>query len=201
VIAAPHHGFVFLAMPKCASSAIEAAVGRQGLFSLSRNPLKHMQASVFEELVVPLIDFAGYRRDSYETLCLFREPIAWLHSWWRYRSRLALANPRSRRHENYTGHVTFEEFSEAYIHGDADYARLTGQAEFVSDSEGRVCVDRIFRYEESQDLLDYLTKKLGVQTAIDRVNVSPQRDLVISNRARAILAEALAPEYAIYEAL
>ena len=111
MIAAPQHGFVFLAMPKCASSAIEAAVTRQGLFSLSRNPLKHMQASEFEELVAPLIDFAGYPRSSYETLCLFREPIDWLHSWWRYRSRPALANPRSQKHENYTGHVTFEEFT------------------------------------------------------------------------------------------
>jgi hypothetical protein len=201
VIAAPKHGFVLLAMPKCASSAIEAAVGQHGMFSLPRNPLKHMPASVFEELIVPVIEFGGYPRDSYETLSLFREPIDWLHSWWRYRSRSALADPGSPRHGNYTGHVTFEEFTEAYIRRDADFARLTGQAEFVSDSQGNVCVDRIFRYEQSQDLLHYLTKKLGMETAIDRVNVSPKRDLVISHRARAVLRDALGPEYAIYQAL
>jgi hypothetical protein len=201
VIAAPQHGFVFLAMPKCASSAIEAAVTRQGLFSLSRNPLKHMQASEFEELVAPLIDFAGYPRSSYETLCLFREPIDWLHSWWRYRSRPALANPRSQKHENYTGHITFEEFTEAHIREDSEYARLTRQAEFVSDAEGTVCVDRIFKYEQSQDLLDYLKTKLEVEIAFDRINVSPVREFEISDRARAVLRDFLAPEYAIYERL
>jgi hypothetical protein len=201
VIAAPKYGFVFLAMPKCASSAIESAVGGKGLFSLSRNPLKHMQASEFEELVAPLIDFAGYPRDSYETLCLFREPIDWLHSWWRYRTRPALADPRSARHENYTGHVTFEEFTESYIRGDVDYARVTRQAEFVSDAEGRVCVDRIFKYEHSQDLLDYVKTKLGLEIAIDHVNVSPERELQISDRARVVLRDFLAPEYAIYEGL
>ena len=201
MIAAPKYGFVFLAMPKCASSAIEAAVGSQGLFSLSRNPLKHMAASEFEDLVAPLIDFAGYPRSSYETLCLFREPIDWLHSWWRYRSRPALADPHSPRHENYTGHVTFEEFIESYIREDADYARITRQAQFVSDTAGRVCVDRIFKYEQSHDLLDYLKTKLGLEIAIDRVNVSPERELQISDRARAVLREFLAPEYAIYEGL
>jgi hypothetical protein len=40
-----------------------------------------------------------------------------------------------------------------------------------------------------------------LEIAIDRINVSPERELQISDRARAVLRDFLAPEYAIYEGL
>lgn len=182
MIAVPQFGFVFLAMPKCASSAIEPKLVRRGLISMPRNPLKHMPARDFERRIAPLIADAGYPRSAYETVCLFREPIDWLHSWWRYRSRPALADPASPAHQNYTGHVTFGEFADAYIEGNVPFAQLDGQgqAEFVRGPAGEVSVDRLFRYEDIELLTTYLSERMDVTVELRRRNVSPDRELHLS---------------------
>jgi hypothetical protein len=202
MIAAPHLGFAFLAMPKCASSSIEPKLIWRGMISMPRNPaLKHMPAAQFERLVVPLLEVAGYRRRTYETVCLFREPIEWLHSWWRYRSREALAAPGSPGHKNYTGHVTFEEFADAYIAGRAAFAQIGSQAEFVRGLDADVGVDRIFRYESLDLLVGYLTERLGIELELDRRNASPMRELEISAAGRERLRRHLRMEYRIYDGL
>jgi hypothetical protein len=202
MIAVPHLGFAFLAMPKCASSSIEPKLVWRGTISMPRNPkLKHMPAAEFERLVVPLLEIGGYRRSSYETICLFREPIEWLHSWWRYRSRDELAAPGSPGHRNYTGHVTFEEFGDAYIAGRPAFARIGSQADFVRVPAREVGVDRIFAYERIDLFVAYLAEKLGEPVKLDRRNSSPPRELELSDAGRERLRRHLRAEYRIYDDL
>jgi len=202
MIAAPHLGFAFLAMPKCASSSIEPKLLWRGMISMPRNPaLKHIPAAEFERLVVPLIELTGYRRGSYETVCLFREPIDWVHSWWRYRSRDELATPESPGHKNYTGHVTFEEFADAYIAGRPAFARIGSQADFVRGSADEVGVDRIFAYERIDLFVDYLAERIGTTLELDWRNSSPPRPLELSDAGRERLRRHLRTDYRIYDDL
>jgi hypothetical protein len=115
MIAAPQHGLLFLAMPKCASTAIEAALEPHGQVVTRGNPgLKHMHYRGFERFVQPMLRRTGHPRHSYDVVCIFREPVHWLHSWWRYRARPELRRPESVRHANYPGDVSFATFCDAY---------------------------------------------------------------------------------------
>ena len=78
MIAAPQHGFVFLAMPKCASTAIQRALRRVALVETLREPaVKHLSYRSVERWVVPLLEEGGFPRRSYEVVCLCREPFDW----------------------------------------------------------------------------------------------------------------------------
>lgn len=201
MIAAPRHGFVFLAMPKCASTAIERCLDPFGqLLTRGEPALKHMTYRGFEQTVQPLLARCGYPRERYEVLCVFREPIEWLHSWWRYRARASLARPDAVRHRNYTGDVTFEQFCRAYIDGSEPYATTVGrQSRFVRGGAQLVGVDRIFRYDDLPAFGDHVAHRLGRRIDLRLHNVSPRGALMLPPATRAALREHLTPEYAIYD--
>jgi hypothetical protein len=132
MLIAPARGFVFLAMTKTGSTAIESAFGPYAQIVQKNSPqLKHTRYARFERFLAPFLAASGWPRESYEVVCAFREPIDWLHSWWRYRSREAIADPSHRAHKNYTGNVSFEEFARAYINGTHQFARVGRQAKMV----------------------------------------------------------------------
>jgi hypothetical protein len=201
MIALPQHGLVFLAMTKCASTAIEAVLEPHGQIVTRGAPaLKHMHYRGFEKFVQPMLRRTGHPRHSYEVVCLFREPVDWLHSWWRYRSRPELRRRGSSPHDNYTGDLPFAAFCDAYVDGSDPRAASVGrQANFVRDRDGEVGVDRIFRYEDLPVFVDFLSDRVGQRLSLDAVNVSPPATLRLPAATRSALREHLAPEYAIYD--
>ncbi len=202
MLAFPREGFVFLAMPKCASTAIERKLARRSKVVLSAAGLKHVSVQEFERFVQPLLEHAGHARSSYEVVCLFREPVDWVQSWWRYRSRPSLAENPHRR-QNFAGGVSFEEFAEAYIQRSAPYARVDGdsQSAFVRGGNADVGVDRIFRYEEIDAFVAYVEGKLGRDVTLEHRNESPDRPHELSQETYNRLVAHLQPEYEIYSRL
>lgn len=207
MLLAPRHGFVFLAMPRSASTAIEQAfrpyaqVVQQG-----RTPaLKHTSYGEFQRFLEPWLDSKGFPRESYEVVCTFREPVDWLASWWRYRSREELADPSHRNHRNYTGGVSFEQFARAYIRGEAQFARLEDPAgvrrpcEFVQPQPGQRGMDRIFRHERLDLLIDLLSEKVGDDVEVRTKNASPGIAWSLSEDCERELRRFFAPEYRLYE--
>lgn len=201
MIAAPQHGFVFLAMTKCASTAIEEELQEDGLVVTRNHPgLKHMNYGGFSRSILPLLRRAGFQPDSYDVVCVFREPVSWMHSWWRYRGRKELA--QAGRARNYTGDIPFDDFCNAYIEGHERYATSIGQqSRFVRSPKYTVAVDRIFRYEELPRFVVYMSDRLGRRISLDQLNVSPGTDLELRAGTRARLREHLAEDYDIYERL
>ena len=61
-------------------------------------------------LTVRAADFQAH-----DVVSVMREPIDWLGSWYRYRTRDARKDPAHRNSANYTGNVRFEEFVRAVI--------------------------------------------------------------------------------------
>lgn len=196
VLALPAHGFVMLSMPKCASTSMVRSVAGQAEVVLRVNPkLKHLNCAQFHELMVPLLRKGGYYRKDYELVSLFREPVEWLESWWRYRRRPALAEEGSRR---FTGEQTFEEFARDYLQRKN---RFRGRpARFVAMSDRLdIGVDRIFALERPEVWQGWIAEKLDREQEIATHNVSTERqEPELSAGLRAELQAYFAPEYDIY---
>jgi len=200
VLIAPGKGFVFLATPKAGSTAIEKAFLSHSQMVLQGTPaIKHTNYSAFQRFLQPYLASKGFPRESYEVVCAFREPIDWLSSWWRYRSRERLANPSRPQHRNYTGHVSFEQFARAYMEGSEQFAKVGRPSRFVRPRPGEAEVDRVFRYDRLDLLVDFLCEKVGEEVEIGTANTSPERSYSLSDECEIELREFFAPEYRIYE--
>jgi hypothetical protein len=196
VLLAPGKGFVFLAATKCGSTSIETAFMPHSQIILQNPPnIKHTTYAGFQRFLQPFLASAGFPRESYEVVCAFREPIDWLSSWWRYRSRAQLANPANPRHRNYTGDMSFEQFARAYMKGNAQFAQMGRQARFVRPSQGETGVDRVFRYDRLDLLVDFRCE----EGEVGSTNTSPERMFSLSEECEIELREFFAPEYRIYE--
>jgi hypothetical protein len=196
MLLAPSHGFVFIAIPKTGTSAIETAFRPHAQVAPQGIPaIKHTTYVEFQRFLQPFLANKGFPRDSYEVVCVFREPIDWLSSWWRYRSREKLADPSSPRHHRYTGDVSFEQFARAYMEGNSGESR---QSRFVRARREHAEVDRIFRYDRLDLLVDFLCEKIGEDVQVGIKNVSPERPFSLSEECERELQEFLRLEYRIY---
>lgn len=161
------HRLVVLATPKCASTAMEDAFAAHVDVVISGHPkAKHTPFRKYDRFLKRF--FETVTDDPLEVVCLFRDPVDWLQSWWRYRSREALlGKPQSTRG------MTFDDFARAYVAEENPASGLGSQAQFVSDKNGAVGVDRIWRYDHVDGFAEWIADRLGVSVALDRVNVSP----------------------------
>ncbi|MEM6904499.1 MAG: gamma-glutamyl kinase [Pseudomonadota bacterium] len=169
MIVSLRHGFVLLLMPKCASEALLAALSPRADMVFRHPPeAKHAGMQRFERFIRPFIARVGGDRP--ETLCLMREPEAWLQSWWRYRQRDDLAGqPKSTRG------ICFERFVGLYLDREGPGSGIGRQVRFVSDREGRVSVDHLFRFEEIEDLSAWIARRTGWRFDLTALNRSPDR--------------------------
>ncbi len=202
MIVSVEHRFIFLSMPKCASSAIYRELRREAQIAAhGRPPLKHTPYRALERFVLPyLTDRLGLTRTDFRVLCLFREPIDWLHSWYRYRSRRALRDPAHRSHANYTGEMTFDEFARAWLaESPPSFANVGTQSEFVTSSSGEIGPDVLCRYEEIDSFVALLGRLVGRRLRLRRRKVSPRRPLALDEEIREALTRRLQRDYEIYE--
>lgn len=169
------HNFVFLCMPKCASTSIEAAVKKYCNVIYSGHPgLKHLNAREFHTEVSPLFK-RKFPDCSLESICLFREPLEWIYSWYIYRQRRALSKPQNPYSHNFTGNVTFEQFVNAYLlkENRPGFADLGKQSCFVENNHGEIAVDLIFSMKRLGLVEDYLSQKIGQTIKFNHRNRSP----------------------------
>jgi hypothetical protein len=193
VFAMPRQGFVFLATTKTASTAIENAFALPASVAFRHPPaLKHMNVRRFHRQVAPILAGLGHAPGSYDVVCIVREPVDWISSWYRYRSRGRIASS-----PKYTGDLTFEEFAEQVMDGQI---RLGCMEAFVRAPQGGNGVTRMFRYDRLDSAVAWMARRAGLaKPVLPHVNVSPSRDLVISRSVRLRLEEHLAPHAELYE--
>lgn len=190
-MALPQHGFVWLAMPKCASTSAERVLEHEALLVL-RNELKHTNYRSFQNRV-RLTLALHWEREAYETVCLFREPIEWLESWWRYRAR-----PDLEGKPQWTGNQTFETWLRRYLDDDPGLRGLGRQSRFVAYEGAELGIDRIFRFESPEVWQGWLSQRVGRELDFPRRNWSKPRELSLDPGLRRDAEAKLAPEYDIY---
>lgn len=186
-------GFCFLAMTKTGSTAVEQAFARHAEIVVRRPPrMKHATARTFDKVFAPVLEHYGHPRESYELVCVVREPVDWAHSWWRYRSR-----PETVGRPSHTGDMTFDEFAERIAAGEIKLGTATN---FVRVAAGRPPVDRVYRYEHLDQAIAWMAGRLGVDVPeTGRVNTSPRTDAPIAASTRRLLEQHYAKDVALHE--
>ncbi len=190
----PQAGFCFLAMTKTGSTAIERTFQRHAQIAVRRPPrMKHMTARSFDRLLAPVLEHYGHPREDYELLCVVREPVAWVHSWWRYRQR-----PGVEAHTASTAGLSFPAFAAQVVAGEVV---LGSSSSFVRVAEGRPPVERVYRYDHLADAVAWMAGRLGVDVPeVPRVNESPAaQEQVVDRATRSALQAFYADDAALYE--
>ncbi len=183
----------YLAMPKTGTTAIQTALGPHCEIRFGRSPrAKHMSMGVFEEFMMPYLREIG--AGDTETFCVIREPVDWLGSWYRYRSRVKRDKaPRS------TQGISFETFVEGYLaKRQPEYAKLGRPTRFVAGVSGKPAVTHMFRYENIPGLMTFLEKRFGKEIRLPKVNVSPNGEMTLPPALRARLEAERAEDFALY---
>ncbi|MEH6772624.1 MAG: hypothetical protein V7668_01730 [Cereibacter changlensis] len=185
----------FLATPKTGSTAIAAALESLATLSFQRPPvLKHTTAQRYRRFLGPY--FAAASGHDFTVVALMREPRSWLGSWYRYRQRDELTET-----EKSTRGLSFDAFVRAYASDpQPEYAAVGSQARFLQPRNGPG-VDRLFRYEEIDRLVDFLDDRLDCRITLPRLNVSPEAEMDLSPETAALLRQVAARDYALYDSL
>ncbi|MFQ5437654.1 MAG: sulfotransferase family 2 domain-containing protein [Paracoccaceae bacterium] len=186
-----------LAVPKTGTTAIEAALAPFAAMTYMRPPgVKHMTLRRFDRFIRPYLEKSGM--SDVETFALMREPMDWLGSWYRYRRRDQIKGS-----EKSTSNVSFEEFVRAYLQpgNRPAFADLGSQARQLCGKGGNIGVDHLFRYEEMDKAVRFLSARLGRNIALEKSNVSQPMDLSLSPDLAARLRQHFASDLEIYASI
>lgn len=186
---------VLLAVPKTGTTAFEGALAPRASMVLRDPPhLKHSPVFRYNRFLHPFFDRAGGQ--TMETMAVVRHPVDWLSSWYRYRSREAIAGQ-----PNSTQGISFDDFVDEYCKGKpAPFAAVGSQARFVTGPDGEMGVDHLFRYEAMDKVTAFLAEKLCCDITLPRRNVSPQMELTLDPAVRAKLERKRAAEFDVWAA-
>jgi hypothetical protein len=187
---------VILSVPKTGTTALQSALGDRADMVISGPPeLKHAPLYRYDRFIRPM--YEKVCDTTLDTLAVIREPVSWLGSWYRYRQRPFLDGKA-----NSTANVTFDEFVDAYARGtQPGFATVGSQARFVAPRPQGAPVTHLFRYEDPETLFDFLESRIGIRPAPRRENVSPGRDLDLSDRTRDKLRRKCPEEFALYDSI
>ncbi len=170
MIASVDHGFVLLANPKCASTALESAFRPFAEFTIGGKPeWRHLTYRQYREI------FGHYfERNGCEVLAVVRNPFDLLSSWWRYRQRPAILDPTHPRHANQTSDISFLDWLHEWGSDDPPLrARIRLQKRILCDHDGSPGDVRFYRYEDLGTLVAELNARIGSGVCLERSNESP----------------------------
>lgn len=187
---------VLLAVPKTGTTALEAALLAHADAAILNPPeKKHLTARRWRNQLAPFFENRGARQ--IETMAVIREPRDWLGSWYRYRAR-----PEIDATASSTAGMNFAQFVTGWLsEPEPEYARVGRQSRFVSNAEGKVIVDHLFRYEEMEKAVAFLQMRLGITLDLGRRNVSPKADLTLPPALEARLQREAAADFALWASL
>ena len=189
-------GLAFLSVPKTGSSAYETALRPYADMVISEPPdLKHAPVYRYNRFVRPM--FLKVCDVELEIMAVMREPISWLGSWWRYRQR-----PFMQGKPNATHDISFDDFVLAYMKGQRPgFANVGSQFKFLERQPNGTGVTHLFRYEDQPGLHSFLQDRLGVTFDLGRENVSPARELDLSNDVEKRFRRKFAEDFALYDSI
>lgn len=188
---------VFLAVPKTGTSAFQTALGPHADIVVRDPPeLKHAPVYRYNRFFRPMFEKAC-KTDDMETLAVMREPVSWLGSWYRYRRR-----PFMQGKPNSTHDMDFDTFVEAYCaEKRPGFANVGSQAKFLEPRPNGTRVTHLFRYEDQSGLIGFLEDRLQCKIALGRENVSPEMPLSLRPETEALLREAHAADFDLYDSI
>lgn len=187
---------VLLAVPKTGTTALEQALLPHASAAILDPPgQKHISAPQYRNRLSKFFEQRG--NHPMELVAVMREPIDWLGSWYRYRSRPQLSGKA-----NSTEGISFDDFVAAWLNPTRpDFADVGSQAKFLTDADGTRAVDHLFRYDRMGELVAFLEGRLEASFDIPRANVSPGGAVDLSADMRARLEVEAAAEFTLWQSL
>ncbi|MFO7920570.1 gamma-glutamyl kinase [Rhodobacteraceae bacterium W635] len=187
---------VLLAVPKTGTTALEQALLPHASAAILDPPgQKHVSATGYRNRLSKFFEQRGKR--PMELVAVMRDPVDWLGSWYRYRSR-----PQLDGKANSTRGMSFDTFVDAWLSADQPgFAQVGSQANFLCDDAGRVAVDRLFRHDRMGELVAFLENRLDAALELPRSNVSPPGPTDLSDEMRGRLHREAEAEFTLWESL
>ena len=181
-----------LSQPKTGTTALEKSLSLRASMTIHGPPeLKHVSYRGFMRDFAPLIEsHTGLKRSEYLVVAAMREPLDWLGSWYRYRTRGKLLKKNHPRSHNYTGEISYEEFARQVSSSGADrpsYAEVKTPSWVSLAHRDCIGVDRLFPYEDLSGLYALIEERSGKPPEPDQLNVSPDMELTLSEEALALI--------------
>ena len=160
--------------------------------------IKHVNARQYTTHLAPFLKKIA-PAENIETFCLLRNPLEWIESWYRYRTRdeLRVSSPST-----YTGNVSYSEFIEAYLSDKSKrpaFAALGTQYDFVRLHNGAIGVDHIFSLDNMDMVCEFLSRKSGAVITIPRKNVSPKLATALDKPLKKRLLAHFEKDIALYD--
>ncbi len=190
----PDANLTFMAIPKTGTTALEGFLAPRADIVM-RNPpeMKHMPVYRYKRFFIPLLERTGVT--GLETMAIVREPIDWLGSWYKYRSRDELKGQA-----NSTAEMSFDDFIKGYLRNKKPpFADVGSQAKFAADGDNPNGITHLFRYENMKAAIEFLNKRLAVNIVLARKNVSPPREFHLSPGVEARLRRKYEAEFTLWE--
>lgn len=184
----------FLATPKTGTTAVELALKPRAEIVFARNR-KHITALRYARKIAPFLEDTFDVRPA--SVAVMREPVDQIRSWYKYRSQGRLDGTKLS-----TKDITFEQFVREVISPKPpERARIGRQFNFLTDGKSEVMADHIFAYEHQETFLMFMSERLQHPVEPAAKNISPKVDAPLSDEALALLREARAEDFILYDAL
>ncbi len=160
------HRFIFIAVPKTASSSIETVLREHGQFYAHKQ--KHLPAAKVKMEMVK--DWESYR-----SFAVIRHPVDWLHSWYKFWSAAAKDPKTGVARHNRLENISFVEFVSRTIENrDRPWTNVGTQAGRVCDDKtGKILVSRLLSYDHLAVLFPKTLETIGLPvTELPEKNIS-----------------------------
>ncbi len=166
-------GLIVYSVPKTGTTSIDSAIGSKAEIRLrgtKARGLKHISARRFIKWDKALKK--EFPNQKFVSCCVMREPIDWLASWFRYRTRDEI-----KKTKRYTGDMSFDDYllklCDKNEVGKRNEISLNGQSKFLI-SKNRIGIDRIFPYEKIDNFINFLSERLNRTIELPKQNISPE---------------------------
>ena len=193
MLAFPVERLVFLCTPKSGSSSAEEVYGPYAGGVLGGHPrLTHVDLATYERGLASLL---GDDQGMLETVCLIRDPLEQLRSWYRY-----IRRPGRKGQDWFDRGWSFEDFV-AYFLGSEKRYRVKTQHEFIQDETGEIGVNRIFALERVDRFVAFMNERLALRVRLPVRNASKRTSTTISSGLETELRRRLAPDFELHGAV
>lgn len=82
-----------------------------------------------------------------------------------------------------------------------EFAKLASQYDFICDDNGKVGVDRLFRFDRLDQFEKYISQKIGKPISIPKKLASPEIPMEFDENLKLIFKDYAAKDLCLYESI
>lgn len=183
--------FIFIANTKTASTSLSKALRPYAEIERQGTPArKHASMAAVLDLYQFLFDLPALAPDTFFRFGVIRDPLEWIHSWFRYRQRAKGGQPIAKN-------ITFEEFWRQRDWNIIKNGSPNLQSYRFTDKDFKPLVDYLIPYDQLAEHFQIICETMGIETNLEKLNTSHRTSSTqdIDEGLRAEIVEFYARDY------